>query len=84
MITLLKVEKKFLYGDGFKTLYESYLEKLIVVFSLGHAGVRGNKQADILAVAEVFDNNLTLDPPTIKQCLRQHLEAIRAPNTSHI
>ena len=83
MSTLQKVKKELLYADWFKTLHESSLEKLTWVFSPGHSGVSGNERADSLAGAAVIDNNLTLDPPTVMQCVRQHLEDIRAPSSSH-
>ena len=77
------MKKEFLYAGWLKTLNESSLEKLKWVFSPGHSGVSGNERADSLAGAAVIDNNLTLDPPTVMQCVRRHLEDVRAPSSSH-
>ena len=74
MSTLQKVKKEYLYADWLKVLQDSALEKLIWIFSPGHAGVLGNERADSLAGTAAIDNNLTLDPPTVMQCVRQHLE----------
>ena len=62
-----------------KALQDSALEKLTWVFSPGHARVSGNERADTLAGTAAIDNNLTLDPPTVLQCVKQHLEEIRIP-----
>ena len=42
----------------------------------------GNERADRLAGTAAVDNNLTLDPPTVVQCVKQHLESIRSPSSS--
>ena len=83
MSTLQKVKKEYLYADWLKVLQDSALEKLIWIFSPGHAGVLGNERADSLAGTAAIDNNLTLDPPTVMQCVRQHLEKNRLPSSSH-
>ena len=82
MSTLQKVKKEYLYADWFKVLQESALERLTWVFSPGHSGVVGNERADRLAGTAAVDNNLTLDPPTVVQCVKQHLESIRPPSSS--
>ena len=83
MSTLQKVKKEYMYVDWLKTLRNSALEKLTWVFSPGHAGVLGNERADTLAGTAAIDNNLTLDPPTVLQCIRQQLEDNRVPSSSY-
>ena len=82
MSTLQKVKKEYLYADWFKVLQESALERLTWVFSPGHLGVVGNERADRLAGTAAVDNNLTLDPPSVVQCVKQHLESVRPPSSS--
>ena len=72
-----------MYVDWMKALQDSALEKLTWVFSPGHAGVSGNERADALAGTAAIDNNLTLDPPTVLQCVKQHLEEIRIEISSY-
>ncbi len=43
----------------------------------------GNKRADSLAGTAAIDNNLTLDWPTVLQCVKQQLEDIRIQSSSH-
>ena len=83
MSTLQKVKKEYMYVDWLKSLRNSALEKLTWVFSPGHAGVLGNERADTLAGTAAIDNNLTLDPPTVLQCIRQQLEDNRVPSSSY-
>ena len=42
------------------------------IFSPGHAGVHGNER-DIIAGEAVIDNNLTIDPATVIQCVNDQL-----------
>ena len=83
MSSLQKVKKEYMYVDWMKALQDSALEKLTWVFSPGHAGVSGNERADTLAGTAAIDNNLTLDPPTVLQCVKQQLEDIRIESSSH-
>ena len=58
-------------------------EHVIWIFSPGHAGVVDNERADILVRAAIIDNNLTLDPPTVLQCIQDHLALIRTQASSY-
>ena len=83
MSTLQKVQKENLYADWVSTISDSCLERLTWVFSPGHAGVKGNERADCLAGDAVIDNNLTLDPATVVQCVTQQLIDSRPESTSY-
>ena len=82
MSTLQKVQKENLYADWVSTISDSCLERLTWVFSPGHAGVKGNERADCLAGDAVIDDNLTLDPATVVQCVTQQLIDSRPESTS--
>ena len=83
MSTLQKVKKEYMYADWMKALQDSALERLTWIFSPGHAGVSGNERADSLAGTAAIDNNLTLDPPSVLQCVKQQLFDIRVQSSSH-
>ena len=83
MSTLQKVRKEFLYADWVPLIADSALESLTWIFSPGHAGVQGNERADSLAGEAAIDGNLTLDPPTVIQCVADQLLANRPPSSSH-
>ena len=78
-----KVSNEYLYADWIPCITESRLERLIWVFSPGHAGVIGNERADSLAGDAAIDNNLTLDPPTVIQCVAEQLAENRPPSSSY-
>ena len=61
----------------------SILERLTWIFSPGHAGVQGNERADSLAGAAAIDNNLTIDPPTVIECVTEQLMASRPESSSY-
>ena len=46
-------------------------------------GVQGKRRADSLAGDAAIDNNLTLDPPTVIQCVADQLAASRPPFSSY-
>ena len=83
MSTLQKVSKENLYADWGPIVSSSKLERLIWVFSPGHAGVQSNERADSLASTASNDNNLTIDPPTVFQCVTEHLKANRPESSSY-
>ena len=83
MSTLQKIQKEYLYVDWVRIITDSVLERLIWIFSPGHAGVKGNERADSLAGDAVIDNNLTLDPPTVIQCVTQQLINARPSSSSY-
>ena len=83
MSTLQKIQKEYLYVDWVQIITDSVLERLIWIFSPGHAGVKGNERADSLAGDAVIDNNLTLDPPTVLQCITQQLITARPSSSSY-
>ena len=73
MSTLQKVLNCFVYADWMPIISQGTLEKIVWVFTPGHAGVTGNERADSLADAAVVDNNLTLDAPTVIQIVTEQL-----------
>ena len=83
MSTLEKVKKEHLYADWLKALKASKLERITWIFSPGHAGVRGNERADVLAGTAPLDDNYILDPPTVIQLVKEHLIQKRPPSSSH-
>merc|ERR1712105_517469 len=82
MRTPEKVKKDYLYADWLRILTDSSLQRTTWVLSPGHAGVKGNERADSLAGTATIDNNMTLDPPTVLQCVKEHLTQSRPPSFS--
>ena len=82
MSTLEKVKKEYMYADWLKILSDSSLERITWIFSPGHAGVKGNERADSLAGTALIDGNMALDPPTVLQCVKEHLTQSRPPSSS--
>ena len=83
MCTLQKVMNCFLYADWAPIINNSSLERLVWVFTPGHAGVEGNERADRLAVAAIIDNNITLDGPTVLQIVAEQLKEKRPQSSSN-
>ena len=83
MCTLQKVMNCFLYADWMPIINNSMLERLLWVFTPGHAGVEGNERADRLADAALIDNNITLDGPTVLQIVAEKLKEQRPQSSSH-
>ena len=83
MSTLEKVRKEHLHADWLQTLRASGLERITWVFSPGHAGVRGNERADVLAGTAPIDDDYILDPPTVLQIVKEHLVQKRPPSSSY-
>lgn len=73
----------FLYADWMPIVNNSMLERLVWVFTPGHAGVEGNERADRLADAAIIDNNITLDGPTVLQIVAEKLTEKRPQSSSH-
>ena len=73
----------FLYADWMLIINNSMLERLVWVFTPGHAGVEGNERADRLADAALIDNNITLDGPTVLQIVAEKLKEKRPQSSSH-
>ena len=82
MCTLKKIMNCFMYADWMTTISEGTLERIVWIFTPGHAGVIGNERADTLADTEVLDNNLTLDAPTVIQIVTEKLLEKRPPFSS--
>ena len=83
MSTLQKISKEYLYADWVTIISSSSIEHLSWIFSPGHAGVTGNERADSLAGEAVIDNNITIDPPTVVQCVSDQLIASRPQSSSY-
>ena len=83
MSTLQKISKEYLYADWVTIISSSSIEHLSWIFSPGHAGVMGNERADSLAGEAVIDNNITIDPPTVVQCVTDQLIASRPQSSSY-
>ena len=83
MCTLQKVMNCFLYADWAPIINNSALERLVWIFTPGHAGVEGNERADRLADAAIIDNNITLDGPTVLQIVAEQLKEKRPQSSSH-
>ena len=83
MCTLKKIMNCFMYADWMTTISEGTLERIVWIFTPGHAGVIGNERADTLADTEVLDNNLTLDAPTVIQIVTEKLLEKRPPSSSY-
>ena len=83
MSTLQKVLNCFVYADWMPIISQGTLERIVWVFTPGHAGVTGNERADSLADAAVVDNNLTLDAPTVIQIVTEQLIKNRPNSSSH-
>ena len=83
MSTLQKINKENLYADWVPIISSSKLERLTLVFSPGHAGVQGNERADSLAGTAAIDNNLTIDPPSVIECVTDQLMASRPQSSSY-
>ena len=83
MSTLQKISKEYLYADWVTIISSSSIEHLSWIFSPGHAGVTGNERADSLAGEAVIDNNITIDPPTVVQCVTDQLIASRPQSSSY-
>ena len=83
MCTLQKVMNCFLYADWAPIINNSALERLVWIFTPGHAGVEGNERADRLADAAIIDNNITLDGPTVLQIVAEQLKEKRPQSSSY-
>ena len=83
MCTLQKVMNCFLYADWAPIINNSALERLVWIFTPGHAGVEGNERADRLADAAIIDNNITLDGPTVLQIVAEQLKEKRPQSASY-
>ena len=83
MCTLKKIMNCFMYADWMTTISEGTLERIVWIFTPGHAGDIGNERADTLADAAVLDNNLTLDAPTVIQIVTEKLLEKRPPSSSY-
>ena len=79
--TLQKVQTEYLYADCMDIILRGPFDQIIWIFRLGHAGVVCNERATVLAGAAVIENILTLDPPTVLQCIKDLL-ALRRKQTS--
>ena len=64
-----------LYVDWGPVISSSKIERLICVLSTSHAGVQGNERGYSLAVTAAIDNYITIDPPTVIQCVTEQLMA---------
>ena len=69
MSTLQKISKEYLYADWVSIICDSIIQRLTLIFSLGHAFMQGNERADCLAGEAVVDNNLTINPATVSDQL---------------
>ena len=78
-----KVQNENLYADWMDIILRSPFDQITWIFSAGHAVVVDNEWADVLAGAAVIDNNLTLDPPTVLQCTKDHLALSIAQASSY-
>ena len=71
-----------LHADWVEAIKHSNLQCVRWIFCPGYAGVRGNERADALAGEARIDSTLTLDPPTVRTLVSEHLELTRV-DTSH-
>ena len=81
--TLQKISMEYLYVDRVSIICYSSIERLTWIFNSGHAGVQGDERADSLAGKAVIDNNLTIDPATVIQCVSDQLIASRPQSASY-
>ena len=82
MSTLEKVKNKHLYADWASLINGSQLLSITWLFCPGHSGVQGNERADNLAGEAIIDDNLTLDPPTVIDQVKEGLISKRPDSTS--
>ena len=66
-----------------KIILRGPFDQITWIFCPGQARVLGNERTDVLAGAAVIDNNLTLDPPTVLQCIKDHLSLSRPQTSSY-
>ena len=77
MSTLQKIQGGQLYTDWTMSIANSHLKMITWLFRPGHAGVRGNERADRLAGSAILsDGGLTLDPPTVRSLVTEHLQQV--------
>ena len=81
--TLQKISMEYLYADWVSIICYSSIERLTWIFNSGHAGVQGDERAHSLAGKAVIDNNLTIDPATVIQCVSDQLIASRHKSASY-
>ena len=77
------IQKENLYMAWMSSVSGSCLRRLILVFYLRHADVKGNGRADNLTEKAIIDYNHTLDPATVIQCVTQQLVNFRPESTSY-
>ena len=83
MSTFQNIQKENLYMAWMSSVSGSCLRRLILVFYLRHADVKGNGRADNLTEKAIIDYNHTLDPATVIQCVTQQLVNFRPESTSY-
>ena len=83
MSTLQKISMEYLYADWVSIICYSSIERLTWIFNSGHAGMQGAERADSLAGKAVIDNNLTIDPAIVIQCVSDQLIASRHKSASY-
>ena len=76
------IQKENLYMAWMSSVSGSCLRRLILVFYPIHADVN-NERADNLTEKAIIDNNHTLDPATVIQCVTQQLVNFRPESTSY-
>ena len=82
MSTFQNIQKENLYMVWVSSVSGSCLRRLILVFYPIHADVN-NERADNLTEKAIIDNNHTLDPATVIQCVTQQLVNFRPESTSY-
>ena len=83
MSTLELVRQGMYYADWKPIIQESQLDSITWIFPPGHAGVRGNERADVLAGAAEVKGDLIMDPPAVRAAVQDMLSATRVEEYSH-
>ena len=71
------------YADWKPLITASQLESITWIFSPGHAGVLGNKRADVLVGEAVIKVDLIMDPLAVRAAVQEMLSATRVEEDSH-
>ena len=64
------------YADWKPAITTSELDSIMWTFSPGHAGILGNKRADVLVGSAEIRGTIIMDPPAVRAAVQEKLTAI--------
>ena len=77
MCTLEKVRLSVHYADWKPAIPASRRERIVWIFSPGHAGVLGNERADVLPGSSEMWDNLIMGHPAVGAVVQELMTATR-------